>query len=187
MKKFPGDFRRHPRPGVFEFGNDFIFTQAKPHDDFAPFRHGVGGIVNDVIEHPAETFRIERNFDRRNRPFNFKARIAQLHFGPDFVQNCCYEIGVVQIGENDFRARALREIQDVPDHFADPVHLLANRGGGFLARFKGRVFQGGHFRRQSDNVQGIFQIVNDRAGEASDHRQLLGLQDLKNQIGRAHV
>ena len=72
--------------------------------------------------------------------------------------------------------RALSKIQDFFDQFTDALDLSANAGLCQLAVLWRGLVHPCHFCRDADDIQRIFQIMHDRAGEATQHCQTLALE-----------
>ena len=88
------------------------------------------------------------------------------------------EIRVIHPGQNEVRRSARGgEFQDLADHLADAFDLLPDRGHGRLPH-AGHVAHARHLRGQADNIQRVFQIVDDGTRKPAHHRQPLRLDNL---------
>ena len=65
VEEFAGDFGGDAWPGVLDFGGDFAIFHAEAQQYFAAAGHGVGGVVDEIVEHAAQAFGIEQEFDWR--------------------------------------------------------------------------------------------------------------------------
>jgi len=79
--------------------------------------------------------------------------------------------------ESKGKSPAFGEGEDVGDEVVDALHLPPDAGLGLAADFGGEVRIGKIFRRQADDAQRIFQVVDDAAGKVADDGEAFGLED----------
>ena len=72
--------------------------------------------------------------------------------------------------------RALSKIEDFLNQFANALHLPANAGLGLLPKLRRGALHSGHFRGDADDIERIFQIMDDRPREPAQYGQSLALQ-----------
>src|SRR5581483_7482692 len=70
----------------------------------------------------------------------------------------------------------LSKIEDFAHQFVDAIDLKPNGFKSFVARLRRRLSQSSHLGSQADDIQRIFEVVNDGTGKAADDRQALGLE-----------
>ena len=86
LEQVPGNLRGNARPGIFDFRHHLGWTAPKTQNDLAPGRHGIGGVMDEIVEDPAEPFRIEQQLDRRRRLFKLQRGRLELRFWSKLLQ-----------------------------------------------------------------------------------------------------
>src|SRR5262245_26007283 len=59
LEQFPFHFRGEAGSGVLNLGDYLGRALLKPYEDFPSAGHRLGGVMGDVVENPAQAFRID--------------------------------------------------------------------------------------------------------------------------------
>src|SRR5689334_16441775 len=59
LEQLPVHFRRDPRPGILDLGDDFLGRCLESQHDLASAGHRFCRIMDDVMEYAAQTFRVD--------------------------------------------------------------------------------------------------------------------------------
>ena len=105
----------------------------------------------------------------------------------DFLDQRLHKRRVAHLRQNKIGVRALRELQQFIDHVADALDLFADAHLGHLARGHRRGRLAGHVGRDADDVEGILQIVDDRAGKTADQLQSFRLEHFPDVLVVEHA
>ena len=164
--------------GVLDFRDQKVTLPAEPQLDVAALGHGVGGVVEQIVEDPPQALGHEHHAHFRRRFGHFNAAGAEGEFGAHFLQQVLKKQPVAHRGGHERGVRALGEFQDFVDHLADPIDLFANARLAFPPGLRPAFGHTDQLRREPDDVQRVLEVMDDGAGEPADQRQALGLEHL---------
>src|SRR6266436_4010177 len=177
FKQLALDLGRDARPPVFDLGNEPRFCSIDTEFDFSALGHGVSSIVDKVIKDPAQSFGIEEQFDLREGSFQFQRDRFEFEFRAKLLDKLLQEKGVIARSQHDSGVRRrLSEFEDLADQIADTIDLFADASPGFQLEPGRNLIHARHFRGNADDVKRVFQVMNNRAGEASEDGQALSLE-----------
>ena len=106
-------------------------------------------------------------FDARSLEFCFGVEVRQQ------FQDECAVVGRLHFGDSAFLP--LVKIKDVADHVVDAFDLFFDARLRLGTDFGADAWHIENFRGKADDVQRIFQIVNDALREAADDGEIFGL------------
>ena len=98
--------------------------------------------------------------------------------GLNLLEKLLHKLPVVGGLERERAGRAAGELEQFVDHVRQSAHLLADQHFRFAPMFRSGAFAGREFCREADDVQRVFEIVDDGLGKAAHQRKALGLQHL---------
>src|SRR5438477_7182230 len=159
--------RRNTSASIFDFRDHLLVRLPEAKSDRAAVGHRVTGVVNNIEKNVGQTLRIDQQADCRWLIFQLDRHGLRGGFGPEFFEELADEIRVIALGENHGRGRAAREFQQLVNHVAEPVDLLADAVPGSATVLARRVVHRRHFSGDPDYIERVFEIVDDGAGEAA--------------------
>jgi len=174
-----GHFRGDPFAGVFDFGGDGLGRDDEADKDFtAVGHHGIHGIVDEVEENVGETGGIDEELEVRCRIFEFESDVLHFDLGSELLDNLLHVGGVIGLGQHIGALRTACELQQFIDHVAEAIDLFPDPVFGGQPQRGWGGFGAAHFGGDTDDVEGVLEVVDDGAGEPAYERETFGLEDL---------
>ena len=176
LEQLVRDFRGNAGAGVLDFDEDFAVAGFEPQKNLAAFVQKITGVADEIVKNTAQPAGVKRKKPGgrlvfQHEPDGLGGRVLfQIR---DQFQDEIAEIAGPEVGA----AAAFGEDENVGHQVVDALHLAPDAGLDLVAGLGIETGIGKIFRRQADDAQRIFQVVDDAARKIADDGEAFGLED----------